>query len=359
MRADFFAIVDADSTAIEQSVRGVLADVPAGSVGGPGESWETPFVEAGFGMVGIPEQIGGVGGSLADAATVMRSLGAIPVSLPATETAYVAGALLAHTGGLVASGDVPVLAGPSWSTMPVLNTDTRRLSGVVRHVPWARHAERLLVPAADGEQWRLAIIDPLRVAIVPGENLAGEPRDDVVFDDVQVEFSDRRERGELIEIAAIAALLRAEAVAGALATIRDLTLDYAQTRTQFGRPLAGMQIIQQHLAEIAEEVSSVHAAVGKAARDGNVVACAAAKLRSLVAGETVARLAHQVHGAMGTSQEYPLGQLTKRVWSWARDGGTREDWATIIGGLVAADPASRTDLWTTVVAVGGPIGRTA
>ena len=34
------------------------------------------------------------------------------------------------------------------------------------------------------------------------------------------------------------------------------------------------------------------------------------------------RAAHQAHGAMGVTREYPLHQLTRRLWAWRHEWGT-------------------------------------
>jgi acyl-CoA dehydrogenase len=50
----------------------------------------------------------------------------------------------------------------------------------------------------------------------------------------------------------------------------------------------------------------------------------------------VARLAHQVHGAIGFTQEYRLHHLTRRCWSWRDEAGTELEWSRVLGaGLVA------------------------
>ena len=48
------------------------------------------------------------------------------------------------------------------------------------------------------------------------------------------------------------------------------------------------------------------------------------------------RAAHQAHGAMGVTREYPLHQLTRRLWSWRHEWGTTKEWRRELGSLVEA-----------------------
>ena len=60
-------------------------------------------------------------------------------------------------------------------------------------------------------------------------------------------------------------------------------------------------------------------------------AVAMAKARVGEASAEVAATAHQVHGAMGYCQEYPLHYRTKRLWSWRDEFGSEREWQVRIG----------------------------
>lgn len=60
----------------------------------------------------------------------------------------------------------------------------------------------------------------------------------------------------------------------------------------------------------------------------------------------VAANAHQVHGAIGMTQEYPLHHFTRRIWAWGHEWGTERQWNGRIGASVAAAGAAA--LWPEV-----------
>src|SRR4029450_6735743 len=164
------------------------------------------------------------------------------------------------------------------------------------------------------------------------------------------------------------ALARSAQLAAALEQVLAWTVQHAGERQQSGRPLGKFQAIQMELAEMAGEVTAVTAltdaavqslergaadfvlaaaaAKGRAGTGGEggavpagpaltrapvqslergaadfVLAAAAAKVRAGTAVEVVARLAHQVHGAIGFTQEYRLHHLTRGLWAWGDEAG--------------------------------------
>jgi acyl-CoA dehydrogenase len=162
-------------------------------------------------------------------------------------------------------------------------------------------------------------------------NLAGEPRDKLFFDaadpeDARRAACDLRERG---------ALTRAALMAGALAAMARLTVAYAGERRQFGRPIAAFQAVQQHLVGIAQDACLVGAAAEGAARVPGSFEIAAAKALASRAALTATRAAHQVHGAIGMTQEYRLHHFSRRLWAWRNEYGDERHWAAWLGFSVA------------------------
>jgi acyl-CoA dehydrogenase len=204
----------------------------------------------------------------------------------------------------------------------------------------ARHVAVLAQPPEGIEGAVLALVDTEGLATSDARNLAGEPRGSLVFGGTAAS-------GTLLtpakagEVRARYALARAVQLAAALEQVLAWTVQYAGERHQFGRPLGRFQAVQMELAQMAGEVTAVTALVDAAVqildRDEDVVlAAAAAKVRAGAAVEVVARLAHQVHGAIGFTQEYRLHHLTRRLWSWRDEAGSELTWSQVLGvGLLA------------------------
>jgi acyl-CoA dehydrogenase len=75
---------------------------------------------------------------------------------------------------------------------------------------------------------------------------------------------------------------------------------------------------------------------------------AAAKARVGEAASIAAGLAHQVHGAIGFTQEYELHHLTRRLWSWRDEFGNEAEWNALVGRAVFA--AGPEGLWAALTA---------
>jgi acyl-CoA dehydrogenase len=284
---------------------------------------------------------------VADAAVLLTEAGAHAARVPLVETDLLAG-WLAHAAG------ISLPDGPLTAVRADLQVSGDRVAGVLHRVPWARAAAGLVVltPA------HVVLLTPDALRITDGTNLAEEPRDTV-----QVGTASRgvpaaavtpAPRGAAGELRVRAALGRAQLLAGAARAALAGSVRYAGERHQFGRPLGKFQAIQMELAEMAGEVTAVtaltDAAVQAVERGENVVlACAAAKVRAGAAVEVVARLAHQVHGAIGFTQEHKLHHLTRRLWAWRDEAGSELAWSRVLGAGLLADGAD--GLWPALTRV--------
>jgi hypothetical protein len=96
----------------------------------------------------------------------------------------------------------------------------------------------------------------------------------------------------------------------------DASVAYTKQREQFGRPIAGFQLIQEMLAEMLVETEAARLLVWRAAalKDKgvrNTVEAAMAKFVASEAAVKCANLAIQVHGGYGYIDEFPVGKYLR------------------------------------------------
>jgi len=300
-------------------------------------------LEAGLPLAWVPENAGGVGGSLALGFNLIRQAAGFALAAPLAET-LVANRVLSESGleveetwsALVFDGGVlPALA-------------DGKVSGLVKHAPLHTGVARLVVPVSDQGGIRMATFAPNSVAIDYRQNLAGESRAQVQLSEAApLELSPAVDAMNEHGLMQFCALVRACQMAGAMERMNELTVAYVKGRQQFGRPLGKFQAIQHKVADIAGESALATAAVEQAVRElsqhpqpfsgnGDVfLSVATAKVVASEAAGTVSRLAHQCHGAMGFSFEYPLQQYSRRIWSWREEYGSEFYWSQRIGLAVA------------------------
>ena len=149
---------------------------------------------------------------------------------------------------------------------------------------------------------------------------------------------------------ALGAFLRVAQAAGALDAALAMSVEHVNTRMQFGKPLSKQQAVQQNLAIFACEAAAVNVAGQAAARaldKGDALfEIAAAKLRTNTAIAIGTAIAHQVHGAIGFTQEYALHPLTTALMGWRSEFGNDAYWAGQLGTIAAQ--AGGAGLWAEI-----------
>ena len=134
---------------------------------------------------------------------------------------------------------------------------------------------------------------------------------------------------------ALAAAVAAARMAGAMERIQEITVEYANTRRQFGREIGKFQAIQHQVAVMAEEVAAARMAAQIAFVGAPLAidprAAGVAKLRAGQAAQAVCAIAHGVHGAIGVSQEHELHHYTGALHLWRLAHGGETYWARRLG----------------------------
>ncbi|SNS78516.1 acyl-CoA dehydrogenase [Geodermatophilus pulveris] len=325
-------------------------DVVAAEATGWSERLWTALAEGGFPLVSVPEEAGGSGGDVADACALLAVAGRFAAPVPLAETGLLGGWALAAAGLPLPAGPVSVAVGAPGDTVALRGG---RFSARLSRVPWGGRSERVVAFADDGGR-RVVVSAPTAAATVTtGRNLAAEPRDTLVWDDVELPADAVGPAPDGVDPGALrlrGALARAALIAGALARVTELTVRYTGERQQFGRPIARFQAVQAHLVTIAEEAElaglAVRVAALNARPDPAFDDVAAAKAAAGEAATVAARATHQAHGAIGMTKEYELGQLTRRLWSWRDEFGSERHWSRELGRRLAAEGADA--LWPSI-----------
>ena len=314
-------------------------DVGDAEAAGWAEKLWKALQQTGFSDVPVPEELGGAGGSVADAVQLLRAAGAHAAPVPLAEAGLVGGWLLTSAGIPLPNGVRTVLPPTT-----ALRLDGDRLSGTAPAVPWGHRAEHV-VGLVDG----VVVLAPGPAqpggpAVNRGTNVAEEPRDTVIFDGVPVtaraDAPDEITEQSLWERTALG---RIALMTGAVGAVAAMTLRYSQEREQFGRPIGRFQSVQAHLVTIHQQATVLASAIDGAVdavelgRGGFEIACA--KMLADRAAQLVTAAAHQTHGAIGMTKEYPLHYLTRRLWAWRDEAGGHQRWAHGLGAaLVAQGP---------------------
>ena len=310
---------DTAGVAFADAVRQALAphegayDGPAGRA----LAWSNDYWQAvtalGLPTLLVPEAQGGAGASLDEGAAAIEALGTLGDPSPAADTAVLAW-LLARQGKPVPDGPL-VLAEPGG------------------RVAWSDNARA---------------VDPAGNAVA-----APDGQGSILLNGVPASAALPGAADEITPFRQAMAAARAVQIAGAAGAALEMTLDYVRERRQFGRPLARFQAVQQHIAVAAAEVAAA-AQIARAAfaeldrgldRDDPFLV-ASAKIAAGRAGTLAAKAAHQFHGAMGYTAEYPLHRLTRAIWQWREDFGNEDWWSRRLGAQVCRNGADA--LWPTL-----------
>jgi acyl-CoA dehydrogenase len=279
---------------------------------------------AGFTLALLSEEAGGFGLSASDATSILCVAAKHTSRLPLAET-MLANWLLADAG-LPITSDVTTIA-----LVDALPSESCR-SVVAKRVPWARVAGAVVVVTRDG---RISRFESPEI-IAHGVNLAGEARDDIEIvwsaDNSQAEAAPRLFDTYL----ALCAMMRVVGMSGSAEAALKLSVEYVNDRVQFGRPIGRNQAIQHQLAIMASHVAASNAAADMCASafplvlrdEGRFQAVvASAKMRAGEAAGICSSIAHQVHGAIGFTEEYRLHNLTEQLWSWRDEYGSEVFWS--------------------------------
>ena len=347
-------VVDPDLTAL---IADVLADFAGPTVEPDAAAvWRT-LTEVGLARLTAPEASGGSGAGWAEAAALISQAAAAGVCVPYVETDLVVGPLRRAA----ALDD----ASPGTSTLAVVGA-----GGRARRVPWAGATDAVLFvrrAAATGDDrgtlddnlgsnhdddnaaaaraggYEAAEIATDRAEVLPGDSTSAIPIGDLAPPS-EAQWSPVP-AGAMENAVLTGALARAVQCVGAAEGMLDAALEHTTARTQFGRPLARFQSVQNLVVDLAAETVLAKAAVDQAVADalatgleGPLSGFRVAVARSVTsqALAVAIRNAHQVHGAIGTTHEHTLHRLTLPALQWRGEFGSAAFWERLLADVAVS-----------------------
>ncbi len=302
-----------------------------------------------LGLVGIlvPESYGGQGQTLLEAAIAYEEFGRALAPIPHFHSSVLSASALRIAGSdsqkaewlsAIASGQR--ILTPAWleprrgfgpkgvSLRAVPEGDAFVLDGTKLHVNFAAAADRLVVLARSGESEEaidLFLVDPRAqgVRLSQRQNLGSETTFRVDFEGVRVDVGDRigapgsgwRTWNELMHDGIV--LAAAQAAGGAAAAL-EITVEYAKTREQFGKPIGAFQAISHYLADAATAIEGGSTLVYEAAWSRSIdkdisLLAPMAKLFMCHAFRDVTAMCQQVWGGVGFTIEYDIQLYFRRA----------------------------------------------
>ena len=231
----------------------------------PQALWQA-LEEVGLPQACLSEAQGGSGLSFEDAMFVLRRSAYHAAPVPLAET-FLASRLLTASGLQVPQGVLSVSVAHAKDSLELKGShNAPTLSGHAHRVPWGLSCDHLVVVAQREGQPYIVLIEREALGQTQSDgvkNLAGEPR--VQFDFLNTPVSafaplaDAKER-----LLCEGALMRSVQMAGALQRSLGYSLQYANDRVQFGRPIGKFQAVQHMLAMLAGHVAASSAAADAA-----------------------------------------------------------------------------------------------
>ena len=289
------------------------------------------LAEQGYTGIIFPEESGGIGLGIVELALLMEEAGRALLPGPFFSTLALAGCvLMACSGnpqskkvlGAISRGEaratVAQLEGSaSWDPGDVqMSAVNGRLKGEKLFVPDAAAADWIIVVARNGVYLADAKGGGILIAPMRGMDLTRKLYT-VQFDNTSAEkIGETSGIARALDVATVA--LAAEMVGGMQRTL-DLTVEYAKTRKQFGKPIGMFQAVQHQCADMYLETESARSAVYYAAwavqenASDAAAAVSIAKMYASDAGRTVGNRGIQVHGGMGFTWENDLHLYYRRA----------------------------------------------
>ena len=310
--------------------------------GYPDDLWKQ-FAELGLTGIIIPEEFGGSGMGIMEAAISYEEIGRSLCPTPHFHSAFLSAKVLLASGSddqkkewlpKIASGDA--ILTPAWmepangfgpkgvQVRATASGDGFTISGTKLNVHYASSAERMLVLARTGDadtNISVFLVDPNAqgVKLTQALSLSSDTQYRVDFEGVAVTKADIVGDWASFNAAMYEGviLLSAFAVGGSEQAL-DITVEFTKEREQFGKPLGAFQAISHYLSDASTLVAGARTLMYEAAWAAEVgkPLDRLAPMSKLFACNTyrdLTAMAEQVWGGVGFTVEYDIQLFFRRA----------------------------------------------
>jgi len=252
--------------------------------------WQLLCEQVGAAALVVPEELGGAGGELGDAAVVLEELGKALVPTP------LLGTILAELALLAAPE-------PDAEALEQL-AEGGAIGAVVFDDGYAANGDiaDIVVSAHDGQLQRWTEFSTEPVATMDPTRRLG-----------RITATATAPIGVDPGIADYAAILLAAEQIGAATRCLELTVEYTKSRVQFGRPIGSFQALKHRMADLYVAVSAARAVVDDAIAEPSATSAALARVVASEAFSKVAGEAVQLHGGIAITWESDIQLYFKRA----------------------------------------------
>jgi alkylation response protein AidB-like acyl-CoA dehydrogenase len=317
------------------------------------------LAELGWLRLAVPEEQGGGGASLLDAAVVIEELGYAAAPAPVA-AATIAGRLLAsapRAGEPLAA----LVRGERLYTVAEANRRSAnttppavaggRIVGTLPLVPFAAMSAYVLAPATIDGEAAFAALPLVGAEIEPVDVIDRRCYANVHFRQVPADGMFVLATGEAAselheQCDVLSTALGLIELSGLLRRTLEMTAAHISTRQQFGQPIGKFQAARHRAAEILMQVETTRWAAYHALwrfendpRDTQEIYLA--KHWAVRAVDRVFQNSHMLHGGVGVTMEHPLHLYTQGIAAFAVRGGTMREMVERTVGSVREARAAR------------------
>lgn len=321
----------------------VVREAEHDEIGIPTNFW-AQMKEMGLLGIMLPEEYGGIGLNLLDCALIYEELGRGLAPGPHFVSSVIAVEAISRGGSdaqklellpQISAGEL--IVAPAWlepdngfgpegvQLRAVADGDNFVISGIKRHVFYAKAAQKLLVLARTGDALEavdlfLVDVDAEGVSLEQQRSMAYDTQYKVTFTNVVVPAANRLQGGWAVwhKVLQVGCILQAAFAVGGAQQALDITVQYSKEREQFDKPIGSFQSLAHYMADAQVEISGAQVLVWEAAwaySEGMSVERLApmAKLFCCNVFRDTTAICEQIHGGYGFTMEYNIQLFFRRA----------------------------------------------